>query len=316
MALPLSGLFDSGLLDDLRMRLRPLQARMFPQQVLLELRDDALLGQVLRNDRAQPLSIEAPLPAYTCRNGMPLEKEPLGDLIGDLLVRDGLLDAYVMAALPMAATEWRWIVWPFSDMPEDPAEALRQIDPPLHLTTPLDEAFIDLRPLPGQPAQMLLAVAPRGLVNAWIEVFDLAGAQLDRLAPAQSCQLQALQPLLQEAPEDQLIVVLDPQPAGPQLLLDPQPTGPRLLLVRAGLPVFERRLPAAMEPMVAELERCLAFYRRQDPQVHRTRLLLTAPFEDPEPLEQALGVEAMTVGPEEPFASLVLQGLAAREETP
>jgi Tfp pilus assembly PilM family ATPase len=310
MALPLSGLFDTPLLEDLRTRLRPLQARMFPQQVVLELRDDALLGQVLRNDHAEPLSIEAPLPALTCRNGMPLEKEPLGDLIGDLLVRDGLIDAWVMAALPFPAVEWRWIVWPFSDMPEDPAEALRQIDPPLHLSTPLDEAFIDLQPLqgeplPGGPAQMLLAVAPRVLVNAWIEVFNLAGAQLDRLAPAQSCQLLALQAHMAGAPTDQLIV-----------LLDPQPRACRLLLLRDGLPVFERNLPAAGEPLVAELKRCLAFYRRQDRQVRRTRLLLTGPLQPIEPLELALGVEAQTVGPEEPFASLVLQGLAARGGTP
>jgi Tfp pilus assembly PilM family ATPase len=310
MALPLSGLFDTPFLEDLRVRLRPLQARMFPQQVMLELRDDALLGQVLKHDHAEPLSIEAPLPALTCRNGMPLEKEPLADLIGDLLVRDGLIDAWVMAALPIAATEWRWIVWPFSDMPEDPAEALRQINPSLHLTTPLDEAFIDLQPLPGkraagEPAQMLLAVAPRELVNAWIDVFNMAGAQLDRLAPAQSCQLLALEPLLPEVSADQLIV-----------LLDPQPRSCRLLLLRESLPVFERSLPAAGEPLVAELKRCLAFYRRQDRQVRRTRLLLTGPLDPIEPLELALGVEAQTVGPEEPFASLVLQGLAARGGTP
>lgn len=307
MALPLSGLFDNPFLEDLRLRLRPLQARMFPRQVLLELRDDALLGQVLTPDHAEPLSIEAPLPALTCRNGMPLEKEPLGDLIGDLLVRDGLIDAWVVASLPVAAVEWRWIVWPFSDMPDDPARALRQLNPPLHLSTPLDEAFIDLQPLPGtrgtgEPAQMLLAVAPRPLVNAWIDVFNLAGAHLDRLAPAQTCQLLALQSVLDGAPADLLSV-----------LLDPQPEACRLLLLRQGLPVFERNLPPAGDPLVAELKRCLAFYRERDPAVRRTRLLLAGPLE---PLELALGVEAQSVGPQEPFASLVLQGLAVPEGQP
>ena len=78
---------------------------MFPRQVLLELRDDGLKGQVLRHGRPQPVSLEVSLPPLLCLDGRPLEKEPLGDLIGDLLVRDNLIDAFVMASLPPAAVQ-------------------------------------------------------------------------------------------------------------------------------------------------------------------------------------------------------------------
>lgn len=294
-----------GLFDELQDRLRPLRSHLFPRQVLLELHDDLLRGQVLNNNLPGPLSIEAPLPAHTCLQGMPLEKEPLGDLIGDLLVRDNLLDAVVMTALPATAVEWRVIVWPFNEMPDDPVGALRQLDPPLHLARPLSQSYLDLQPLPGQPAQMLLAATPRALVQAWIDVFHLAGAQLDRLAPAQSCQLAALQPLLSQAPAGQLIA-----------LLEPMSERVRLVLLHSGLPVFERILPQLEgDGLVKELMRCLAFYRRQDPTARELRLLITEPMQDQEALEQALGLEAELLSPD-PYGSLVLRGLATAEARP
>ena len=95
----------SGLLETWQENLRPLRAQMFPRQVLLELHDDGLRGQVVSEGKVEPLSLEAPLPPLTLRQGMPLEKEPLGDLIGDLLVRDGLIDHFVLAALPASAAQ-------------------------------------------------------------------------------------------------------------------------------------------------------------------------------------------------------------------
>jgi hypothetical protein len=293
----------ADLFEDLQDRLRPLRGRLFPRQVLFELHDDHLRGQVLREGRAAPVSIDVPLPALTCRDGMPLEKEPLGDLIGDLLVRDGLLDAFVLAALPAAAVESRVVVWPFQEMPDDPIDALRQLDPPLELSSPLDDLFVDLTPLPGTPAQMLLGASPRRLVEAWIEVFNLAGAQLERLAPAQSCQLVALQPLLRLAPPGQLLALLDPQ--GPD-------QDCRLLLLRGGLPVFERVLAGRGEELVEEVQRCVSFYRRQDSGVRTVRVLLTSSLEEQAALERSMGVEAEILA-SEPFGSLVLEGLATPE---
>jgi hypothetical protein len=291
-----------GLRDDLEERWRPIGAQLFPSQVLLELQDDALRGQVLKGDVPEPVSIDLPLPPLTCKDGVPLEKEPLGDLIGDLLVRDGLLDAYVLASLPEHAVEWRIIDWPFDSIPDDPIDALRRIDPALNLSVPLSDATIDLQPVPGATPRMLLAVSSKALVDDWIQVFNLAGAQLERLAPAQSCRLTAIQSLLEKAPDDELT-----------LLLHSPEEAPRLLLLRQGLPVFEWVLPTDEEGQLAEIRRCVAFYRRQDPQVRRLRLLLSEPFPLQDQLQSALGVKAEILSPT-PYGSLVLQGLAMREE--
>lgn len=291
----------SGLLDNLNERWQPAKARLFPSQVLFQLGDDALIGQSFDGHSPTGISIEAQIPPSTCQNGLPMELEPLGDLIGDLLVNDGLLDAYVLAALPPAATEWRVIAWPFDELPAEPLESLRQLNPSLGLSTTLDDTYIDLQPLPGHPAEMLLAASSRALVEAWVEVFNLAGVQLERLTPAQSCQMAALAPLLRQAAPGQLIA-----------LLDPQPDHCRLVLFRAALPVFDHRLPPLANQLMEELHRCLSFYRREDPQARELRLLLAQPMPIQERLEQELGLTAEVV-PCGPFRSLVLKGLATPE---
>lgn len=291
-----------GVLEDLRERLRPFTSQMFPRLVLLEIRDSGLRGQVLRDDdQPGPLGLQAPLPALTCRDGMPLEKESLADLIGDLLLSEKQLDAYVLAVLPFEACHWRVLVRPFVEPPDDPIETLRQLDPPLNLPFSLAEAFLDLHTLPGQPDELLLVASPRRLVDAWIDVFRLAGAKLERLAPAQGCLLAALEEPLRSCEDTDLLAVLVPEEDDCLLWLFHQ-----------GLPVFERPLPLAGESLIEELQRCLAFYHRQEPSLRRLRLVLAGPLADREALEAALGVEAEPLEIA-PFGSLLLRGLAIRE---
>lgn len=275
---------------------------MFPRLVLLEIRDDGLRGQLLRdNDQPGPLGLQAPLPALTCRDGMPLEKESLADLIGDLLLSEKQLDAYVMAVLPFEACHWRVLVRPFPEPPDDPIETLRLLDPPLNLPFSLAEAFIDLHPLPGQPDELLLVASQRRLVDAWIDVFRLAGVKLERLAPAQGCLLAALEEPLRRCEDTDLLAVLVPEE---------QDT--LLWLFHRGVPVFERPLPPSGDGLIEEVQRCLAFYHRQEPGLRRLRLLLTGPLADREELETTLGVEAEELEIA-PFGSLLLRGLAIRE---
>ena len=283
--------------NDVQDWLRRTRSLIFPQQLLLELDDASLKGQVFKNNWPQPLSIEAQLPPLTCRDGLPAEKEPLGDLIGDLLVRDGLIDVLIVAALPAPAVQWRVFTWPFQAWPEDPAEALRRLDPALNLSMPLEELYIDLQPMPNNSKQILLAAASKACVDGWIEVFNLAGAQLERLAPSQSCQLLALAPVLEDVPEQELVV-----------LLEPKPGGCRLLFLRKGIPEFERWVPEEIN-LVRELRRCLDFYRKCDKQAEGLKLLVSEAMASSAQLEEAFGVPLLEV-PAEPFGSLVLEGLS------
>jgi Tfp pilus assembly PilM family ATPase len=291
-----------GLLEDLKDRLQPLMSRMFPKLVLLEIRDSGLQGQVLRDDdQPGPLGLRAPLPALTCRDGMPLEKDSLADLIGDLLLSEKQLDAYVLAVLPFEACHWRVLVRPFPEPPDDPIETLRLLDPQLNLPFSLAEAILDLQPLPGQSDEMLLVASPRRLVEGWIDVFRLAGVKLERLAPAQGCLLAALEEPLRSCEDTDLMAVLVPEE-----------NDCLLWLFHRGMPVFERALPLGGDDLIEEMQRCVAFYHRQEPTLRRLRLVLTGPLDDRAALEAALGVEAEEL-PIAPFGSLLLRGLAIRE---
>lgn len=294
----------SELLDDLKERLRPFKTRMFPQQVLLELSEAGLVGQALYNNRVAPVSINVPLPSLTIKDGMPIEVEPLADLIGDLLVRDGLIDAYVMAALPQAAVDWRVIDWGDREVPDNGVEALRELAPDLGLPYGLEEATMDLRPLVGAGSKQLLATTRREVVEGWIKVFHQAGTNLDRLACPQTCRLSALEGLLEEMEAGALVVLLTITEGRAQLMA-----------IRDGVPLFEWPLPGKAGAQVEEVKRCVAFLRREFGQEGRLELLLEGEMEGLEELEMALGVAVQRIQ-SAPYGSLVLQGLAIPEMAP
>jgi hypothetical protein len=288
----------SELIDDLRERLRPFRARMFPRQLLLELTDTRVVGQPLINGRPQPVCIDVTLPSLTLRDGLPIEIEPLADLVGDLLVRDGLIDAYVMAALPDVAVDWRVINWADKRGPEDGEAELRRLEPDLGLAYPLSEAALDVRPLPGAPGQALLAVTTKEVVNGWIEVFHQAGTNLDRLACPQSCRLAALGGELLSIPPHTLVVAVSVNEEGGHLQA-----------IRDGVPLFAWPLPASDTAQVSEARRCLDFLQEEFPGERPPRLLLEGPLERQTLLETTLDLPSQRIDCA-PYGSLVLRGLA------
>ncbi|MEB3155821.1 MAG: hypothetical protein VKO26_00085 [Cyanobacteriota bacterium] len=290
------------LVEDLKGRLRTLQTKVFPQQVLLELHDTRVLGQTLLNGQAGPLAVDLPLPAKTCKSGLPIESEALADAIGELMLREKLIDAHVMAALPPEAVHWRVLDWNQPPAAEEAIATLRDLDPELGFPFPLSEASIDVRPLGASADKLLLAATSRQVVDGWVEVFDQAGLNLERLAPPQSCRLAALGDELAAVPPEALVVVIAPQ----------ETRGRPFLALRAGIPLFERVLVEKGDQLVAEIQRCVTFLRREFADVHDLRLLLEGPMEEQSTLEAHLG-QPMRALDVRPFGSLVMAGLAIPE---
>lgn len=292
-----------NLFEDLRDRIRPLRGQLFPQLTLIELHDDSIRAQLLEDGRPGKKRFDAPLPAFTCRRGVPLEKESLGDLIGDLLLRDDLINSHVVASIPPAAVEWRVLEWPRNQIrPDDPLASVRSLDPePLQLPFSLEDAAIDIRPLPGVAPRAMLAASSQRIVDAWIQVFAFAGVSLDRLAPTQSCEYLGLRAALERVRQNELVVLLTPD--GSNL---------RVLLVRDEIPCFDRTITLTGEARIEEVERSVTFYRRRDPEVKRIRLVQATPVPEAEEVARRLGVSVETLPLE--FDSLVLAGLAVPEE--
>lgn len=244
------------MLEDWQERLQALKARLFPVSVVLAIEDHGLRGQVIDGDQAWA----AALPQGFCSQGQPANSTALADFLGDLLLDHDLITPRVRASLPPLAAHWRVIQWPLGEWPDEAAEAIRLLDPDLRLPFRLDEAYLDLQPLPGSPARAVLVAAPRQLVRDWIAVFDGAGAPLDRLQPTETVEWQALQTLL--GPMDRGVL---------QVLVSFEPLMSRVLLVADGLPCYERVLPAIGQPflsesvisLVATVQRCIQYWRQQ-----------------------------------------------------
>ncbi len=247
-------------------RLRSIGTLLFPPRVLMAIEDGAVTVMALqgkgREARAALLRT-VPLPRGACVEGLPMQRPALGDLIGDLLVELGLIGAEVVAALPAAACAWRLVEWPFEEWPEEPGEALRQIDPDLGLPYPLSSAYVGLLPLPVRPLTSLLVTVPRELLQGWIDVFDIAGVSLERLEPAQICELRALESILTSASPGHLFV-----------LVEVQPSGGRITLVREGVPEYARTVRGTASDLGVAVQRCVAWWRQRDPAARAVRVLV------------------------------------------
>jgi hypothetical protein len=259
-------------LSDLGLGLRSIGRQLLAPRVLIELHDRSLLVKALGRQARQ--TIEVPLPQGVCRQGEPLEVEALGDLMGDLLLDQGLAGARISAALPLQACRWKLIQWPLEAVPDDPCEALRLIDPDLDLPCSLAEAYLDLQVLPGLPPRCLVVAAPRRVVDGWAKVFDVAGVQLQRLEPAQVCEWRHVRQRLAPAksnPEGDTSGDTETD----HWLLELQADHCRLWLLEDGLPLADWRLPGnrnnqGLDPrLAAELERRRRFWNQQRQQQQR-----------------------------------------------
>jgi len=217
-------------------RLRQLRHQLFPQGLRLQIDDHGLSAQLLTRGKP-PLSspVQVPLPAGICRQGIPQNGAALGDFIGDWLLELGLVACQVDAVLPGAVCQWRVVTWPFDDQPDDPLQALRQLQIDLGESLKLEQSYLGWQPLPpgpGAQARTLLVAAPKPVVQAWQEVFAVAGVSLQRLIPAQVQLWRALQPLWGDDPRSE------------HWFLELGVEGSRLWLVVDGVPVADWPLPA------------------------------------------------------------------------
>jgi Tfp pilus assembly PilM family ATPase len=275
----------------------PLRAELFPQTVLLDLSHPQLLiGQALKGGQPVEPLWTAPVPARTLRDGIPIVRDALGDFIGDLLLEHSRPYAGLAVALPRVLGHWRVIEWPDGRQPDDPVAALRSRAPELGWPFALKDAFIDVRPLAGSGSASLLVGAYREAVEAWIDVFAIAGGTLHHLIPSQAALMAALQPELEEAAPGELVALLQPTTSDCQLVV-----------WRDGIPEYERVLPLAIDQLIPVLRQALGFCRSRLG-ASGVRLILAEPLEGSDALAGQLGLP-LAIADRGEYGSLHLQGL-------
>ena len=180
---------------------------------------DHHLAAVLPEPGAIPEVI--PLPSGLVVDGVPLQTEALGDLLGDLVLQQGWSIRQAALVLPSAGSEWRLLRLAGGQEPQP--EHWQH----LHQTLPqvADAYESELLPLP-QPNEWLVLFQPKASLEGWIEVFAQADLELGFVELVELAQMRALG-------------------IGPEwpfsLLVNLRTDHTMLTLVQQGRPVFRRR---------------------------------------------------------------------------
>jgi len=176
----------------------------------------------------------------SCRDGVPLLREAMGELLADLLFESDVLGAEILLVLPEASCDWRVLEGASLSRLEQIADRSRLLS---ELTWSIEPDATVLALSPCGDAVLALGAA-RPTVQAWIEVIEIADLPLRRMDWCLSVALRALKRLCSEW-------------TGDLAWLLPSRRGLRLVLIRAGVPELDRCVSFDVDDPLAAWEELL-----------------------------------------------------------
>ena len=181
-------------------------------------------------------------PDGVCRDGVPLQREAVGELIADLIFDCDCPGAELVLCLPLDAASWCVLDGYGSDGPPGLLpQALQSVDLPFGLA----ESYVTSSPV--QEALALVGV-PRSLIQAWREVAELVDLPLRRVDWLLTAAQRALHQLMRTWDGDLDWLVMEEKSL-------------RLLLFRQGVPEVEHALeqldPLACQRQIRACVACL-----------------------------------------------------------
>ena len=185
-------------------------------------------------------------PEGCCRDGMPLQREAMAELLADLLLDHDLIDAQVELVLPMAGVHWRVLDGIEPDQFEQAKSALADLAWPLQAQesytalTSLGTAEASVTGSSVTSRSVTVALGVKRLhLQAWIDVIEQADLVLRRVDWCLSSALRGLLQLTQHWSGDLAWLIQD----GPSC---------RLVLLRSGVPELDQVMTTA----AAEVDGC------------------------------------------------------------
>ena len=175
-------------------------------------------------------------PEGCCRDGMPLQREAMAELLADLLLDNDLMDAQVELLLPLEGVHWRVLDGIEPGQFEQAKPALADLPWPLQA----QESYTALNTLGTAHGSAMLALGvTRVQLQAWIDVIEQADLVLRRV---DWCLSSALRGLLQ----------LTHPWSGNLAWLIQDGSSCRLVLLSSGVPELDQ----VMTTSAADLEGC------------------------------------------------------------
>jgi len=199
------------------------------QLVVVAVQDETLTLSWLQHGERQWRG--ADLPPDLVRDGLPMQRQAIGELCADLLLDCGLSPAVVdlELLLPLDACQWRLLATSSgaADRCGLDAGALRRLAPPLDWPLQLNDAYLALMAADhAEPAQVLVG-AQRLMLQAWVDVAEAADLSLQRMDWMLAASWRGL------------VAAFDQLPAELVWLIRAK-GGWRVLVLAAGLPELDR----------------------------------------------------------------------------
>ena len=182
-------------------------------------------------------------PEGVCRDGVPLQREAVGELIADLIFDCDCPGGELVLCLPLDAASWCVVDgYGMDGSPGLMPQALQPVELPFDLA----ESYIT-----SSPVQEALAVvaAPRSLIQGWSEVAELADLPLRRVDWSLTAAQRALHQLTQAWDGDLAWLVREEKRM-------------RLVLFHQGVPEVDHALEQ-LDPLACqrEIRACLAAWQ-------------------------------------------------------
>ena len=182
-------------------------------------------------------------PDGVCRDGVPLQREAVGELIADLIFDCDCPGTELVLCLPLDAASWCVVDGYGSDgSPGLLPQSLQAVELPFDLA----ESYIT-----ASPVQEALAVVgvPRSLIQGWCEVAELADVALRRVDWSLTAAQRALLQLTQAWAGDLAWLVVEEKSM-------------RLVVFREGIPEVDHPLEE-LDPLACqrEIRACIAAWQ-------------------------------------------------------
>ena len=192
--------------------------------VLVALSDQGLI--CCWNDGNTWMQRSGSWPLGSCQEGVPLQREAIGELLADLLFDCDVIGAQIVLCLPLSAARWRVL----EGMPPEPIRY--GADPRLLLAESswaegLQDSYLALDDC-GE--NVVATSVPRTLLQGWVDVVERADLPLNRVDWSLSAAHRAVRRLTEEWHGDLAWLILDG-------------TDGRLVLVRDGVADLDFSLP-------------------------------------------------------------------------
>ena len=234
-------------------------------------------------------------PEGVCRDGVPLQREAVGELIADLIFDCDCPGAELVLCLPLQAASWCVVDGYGSDgSPGLVTQALQSVDLPFDLV----ESYITS--LPVKEALAVVGVS-RSLIQGWSEVAELADLPLRRVDWLLTAAQRSLDQLTQSWDGDLAWLVLEEKSL-------------RLLLFRQGVPEVDHALEQ-LDPLSCqrEIRACVAAWQAMVDPPSALGWWLSVPSEQVDawmPLVDGAAGECCLNQPLPTWAELLEQGAA------